>query len=161
MSNMNKQIHWFSLTLSSLFLTLTMVVAGLLLTSNQVAAQNYIINPATDGGFEGSHGWTILNTNNVNKWIVGASEKSAGTKGAYISDNNNTNTLTNPQVGNSRIYLYKDVVIPLNATSISISFKYIPKIFPYINDIKSKKVKKESFLIFSLIFRFNITILSM
>ena len=124
MSNMNKQIHWFSLTLSSLFLTLTMVVAGLLLTSNQVAAQNYIINPATDGGFEGSHGWTILNTNNVNKWIVGASEKSAGTKGAYISDNNNTNTLTNPQVGNSRIYLYKDVVIPLNATSISISFKY-------------------------------------
>ncbi|MFZ4400637.1 MAG: putative Ig domain-containing protein, partial [Bacteroidales bacterium] len=89
-----------------------------------LSAQNYIVNPTTDGGFEGANGWTILNTSNVNKWMVGTSEKSAGTSGAYISNNNITNTVTNPQTTNSKIYIYKDVIVPANATSISISFKY-------------------------------------
>lgn len=87
-------------------------------------SQNYLINPTTDGGFEGTHGWTILNTSNVNKWIVGSSETTAGTKGAYVSNNNATNTITNPQASNSKIYIYKDVIVPLNASSIAISFKY-------------------------------------
>jgi hypothetical protein len=87
-------------------------------------AQNYIINPATDGGFEGNHGWTILNTSNVNKWIVGDVEKTAGVKGAYVSNNNSANSITNPQASNSKIYIYKDVVVPSNAYSISLSFKY-------------------------------------
>lgn len=87
-------------------------------------SQNYILNPLTEGSFEGTHGWTILNTDNVNKWVIGSAEKSAGSMGAYISNNNSTNTITNPQVSNSRVYIYKDVVVPLNATTISISFKY-------------------------------------
>jgi hypothetical protein len=87
-------------------------------------SQNYLINPTTDGGFEGVHGWTILNTSNVNKWIVGSNESTAGSKGAYVSNDNSTNTITNPQTTNSKIYIYKDVIVPLNATSISISFKY-------------------------------------
>jgi hypothetical protein len=92
--------------------------------SSFLTAQNYVINPTTDGGFEGVHGWTVLNTSNVNKWIIGSSEKSLGEKGAYVSSDNSTNTIVNPQDSNSRIYIYKDVIVPLNATSISISFKY-------------------------------------
>ena len=87
-------------------------------------ATNYIINPTTDGGFEGTHGWTIVNTANVNKWVVGGAGKVTGSNGAFVSDNGTTNTVTNPQATNSKIYIYKDVVVPLNATSISISFKY-------------------------------------
>ena len=85
---------------------------------------NYVINPATDGGFEGTHGWTILNTSNINKWIVSAAEKTAGASGAFISNNNSANTITNPQAANSKIYIYKDVIVPLNASSITVSFKY-------------------------------------
>ncbi|MEI7526733.1 MAG: hypothetical protein WCJ95_20460, partial [Mariniphaga sp.] len=105
---------------------LKFVVAATLIVviSANLKSQNYIINPTTDGGFEGVHGWTLLNTSNVNKWMVGSSVKSAGSMGAYISDNNSTNTVTNPQSTNSKVYIYKDVIVPLNATSISISFKY-------------------------------------
>ena len=100
------------------------ILFGFLLISSLGFSQNYIINPTTDGSFEGIHGWTILNTSNVNKWIVGDQEKTAGNYGAYISNNNLDNTITNPQDSNSKIYIYKDVIVPLNATSISISFKY-------------------------------------
>ena len=99
-------------------------IALFLLISSIGFSQNYIVNPTTDGGFEGLHGWTILNTSNVNKWIVGNQEKTAGSFGAYISNNNLDNTLTNPQDTNSKVYIYKDVIVPLNATSITISFKY-------------------------------------
>ncbi len=95
-----------------------------LITIMKVNGQNYVIDPTADGSFEGTHGWTILNTDNVNKWIVGSAEKSSGSYGAYISNNNNTNTITNPQTANSKIYIYKDIIVPANATSISISFKY-------------------------------------
>jgi hypothetical protein len=90
----------------------------------KVNSQTLIIDPTADGGFEGSHGWTILNTTNVNKWIVGTAAKSAGSSGAYISNNNSASAITNPQASNSRVYIYKDVIVPNNANSISISFKY-------------------------------------
>ena len=89
-----------------------------------VDTTNYLINPTTDGGFEGAHGWTVLNTSNVNKWVIGGAQKTLGSNGAFISDNGTTNTVTNPQATNSKIYIYKDVVVPLNASSISLSFKY-------------------------------------
>lgn len=89
-----------------------------------VRSQTYLIDPVSDGSFEGSHGWTMLNTSNVNTWIVGSATFSAGSKAAYISNNNSANAVTNPQTSNSKIYLYKDVMVPLNANSISISFKY-------------------------------------
>ena len=87
-------------------------------------ASNYIINPNTDGGFEGTHGWTVVNTSNVNKWVIGGAGKVSGNNGAFVSDNGTTNTITNPQASNSKIYIYKDVVVPSNASSISLSFKY-------------------------------------
>lgn len=93
-------------------------------TNFTVDTTNYLINPTTDGGFEGTHGWTILNTSNANKWVVGSAGKTLGSNGAFVSDNGTTNTVTNPQASNSKIYIYKDVVVPLNASSISLSFKY-------------------------------------
>ena len=101
-----------------------LILLTFLLSNLFCFSQNYLINPLTDGSFEGAHGWTILNTNNVNKWVIGGAEKTAGSSGAYVSNNNSTNTITNPQASNSRIYIYKDVIVPLNATTISISFKY-------------------------------------
>ncbi|MBP6093722.1 MAG: VCBS repeat-containing protein, partial [Cytophagaceae bacterium] len=85
---------------------------------------NYIINPTTDGGFEGAHGWTFLNGIQANKWQVGAAEKTAGSSGAYVSNNVNTQTLTSPQEGNSIVYMYKDIFVPSRATSIQVSFKW-------------------------------------
>jgi gliding motility-associated-like protein len=85
---------------------------------------NYIINPATDGGFEGNHGWTFLNGIQANQWQVGPAVKTAGSNGAYVSNNANTQTLTSPQAGNSIVYMYKDIVVPANATSIELSFKW-------------------------------------
>ncbi len=110
-------------TLQHLVYLLAMPVF-LFLSQSQSQAQNYIIDPSTDGGFEGTHGWTLLNTSNVNKWVIGTAQKTAGTSGAFVSNNNSTNTITNPQATNGKIYLYKDVIVPLNATAITVSFKY-------------------------------------
>lgn len=93
-------------------------------SSFTVNTTNYLINPTTDGGFEGTHGWTVVNTSNINKWVIGGAQKTLGNNGAFVSDNGTTNTVTNPQGSNSKIYIYKDVVVPLNASSISLSFKY-------------------------------------
>jgi hypothetical protein len=42
------------------------------------SAQNFLINPATDGGFEGAHGWTIVNhPTGENKWFIGGAVKTA------------------------------------------------------------------------------------
>ncbi|MEI6695395.1 MAG: FG-GAP-like repeat-containing protein, partial [Bacteroidota bacterium] len=105
------------------FLAFFLTLSALIYMQN-ATAQNYVINPSTDGGFEGTHGWTILNTSNVNKWIIGTGQSTAGSLGAYISNNNSSNAITNPQVTNSKIYIYKDVIVPLNASSITVSFKY-------------------------------------
>ncbi len=89
------------------------------------SAQNFLINPATDGGFEGAHGWTILNhPTGENKWFIGGAVKNSGSNGAYVSNNPSTQTLTPAQAGNNLIYLYKDVVVPANASSISLSFSF-------------------------------------
>lgn len=85
---------------------------------------NYLINPNTDGGFEGAHGWTFLNGIQANQWQVGAAVKTAGSSGAYVSNNASTQALTSPQAGNSIVYMYKDVTVPSNATSINLSFKW-------------------------------------
>ncbi|GAB2626394.1 hypothetical protein GCM10026987_24530 [Belliella aquatica] len=88
-------------------------------------AQNFIINPNTDGGFEGVHGWTIVNhPNGENKWFIGTAEKTNGQFGAYVSNNIETQSLTSPQSVNAVIYMYKDVVVPSNTSSISLSFNF-------------------------------------
>ncbi|MFD2529257.1 MBG domain-containing protein, partial [Polaribacter marinaquae] len=97
----------------------------LFLSVSNLKAQNVIINPSSDGGFEGVHGWNIVNhPSGENKWFIGNAEKSSGEFGAYVSDNTITQSLTTPQSVNAVIYLYKDVVVPANASSISMSFKF-------------------------------------
>jgi len=89
------------------------------------AAQNYLINPTTDGGFEGNHGWTIKNHPTAeNKWFIGGAVKNSGSNGAYVSNQASSQTLTARQTVNSVIYLYKDVVVPANASSITLSFSF-------------------------------------
>jgi len=93
--------------------------------SVQLNAQEYLINPTTDGGFEDNHGWTIVNAADAeNKWVIGDAEKSSGASGAFVSDNLITQNITSPQSQNRVIYLYKDVLVPNNASSISLSFKF-------------------------------------
>lgn len=89
------------------------------------SAQNFIINPATDGGFEGAHGWTIVNHPTAqNKWFIGGAVKNSGSNGAYVSSSELNQSITSPQDVNAVIYLYKDVVVPANASSISLSFTF-------------------------------------
>jgi hypothetical protein len=72
------------------------------------SAQNFIINPTTDGGFEGAHGWTIVNhPTTENKWFIGGAVKNSGASGAFVSNNVNTQTLTAAQSASSNIYLSK------------------------------------------------------
>ncbi len=107
------------ITLRSLFF-----VCFSLLTFS-LSAQNFIINPSTDGGFEGAHGWTIVNHPTAqNKWFIGGAVKNSGTSGAYVSNSVSSQAITSPQNVNAVIYLYKDVVIPANASSISLSFAF-------------------------------------
>ena len=90
-----------------------------------LSAQNYLINPTTDGGFEGNHGWTVLNHPTAeNKWFLGGAERHSGSNGAYVSNVASSQTLTGRQSVNSTIYLYKDVVVPANASSITLSFSF-------------------------------------
>ncbi|MEN8889742.1 MAG: FG-GAP-like repeat-containing protein, partial [Wenyingzhuangia sp.] len=104
--------------ISLLFLILFFSIIGL-------NAQNFIINPSTDGGFEGAHGWTIVNhSTGENKWVIGEAEKTNGNFGAYVSNNTDNQLLTTPQNANAVIYMYKDVIVPSNASSISLSFKF-------------------------------------
>lgn len=95
------------------------------LSALSVSAQNYLINPTTDGGFEGNHGWTVLNHPTAeNKWFIGGAVRNSGSNGAYVSNVASSQTLTGRQSVNSTIYLYKDVVVPANASSITLSFSF-------------------------------------
>jgi len=104
---------------------LSLFFLALFFSVSNLKAQNFIINPSSDGGFEGVHGWNIVNhPSGENKWFIGNAEKSSGEFGAYVSDNANTQSLTAPQSVNAVIYLYKDVVVPANVSSISLSFMF-------------------------------------
>ncbi|MFM7019787.1 MAG: putative Ig domain-containing protein [Aquirufa sp.] len=108
----------------SKLLCVLLVLIGALHQQTFAQTVNYIINPATDGGFEGNHGWTFLNGIQANQWQVGPAVKTAGSNGAYVSNNVNTQALTSPQAGSSIVYMYKDIVVPANANSIELSFKW-------------------------------------
>ena len=95
-------------------------------------AQTTIISPTGDGGFETgadfpANNWTVANytSNNTNKWFVGtvASGVSAGTKGAYISDNASGTTHNYNTGGISRVMFWRDVVFPAGETVITLSYK--------------------------------------
>ncbi|KAI9550171.1 hypothetical protein GHT06_003543 [Daphnia sinensis] len=66
----------------------------------------------------------LVNSAGQNKWVIGSSEKTNGASGAFVSNDPSTQSITSPQTINSVIYLYKDVLVPENATSIAVSFKF-------------------------------------
>ena len=116
--------YYLHMTLRFTRLLVLLFVLGSLHQQTFAQTVNYIINPTTDGGFEGAHGWTFLNGIQANQWQVGSAVKSAGSSGAYVSNNASTQALTSPQAGSSIVYMYKDIAVPSNATSIQLSFKW-------------------------------------
>jgi hypothetical protein len=104
---------------------LSILLIVFLITLGRINAQNFIINPSSDGGFEGVHGWTIVNHPTAqNKWFIGNAEKTDGGFGAFVSNDANNQAITSPQSASAVIYLYKDVIVPANASSITLSFKF-------------------------------------
>ena len=107
---------------------------ALLAVGNISFGQTIIINPATDGSFEGADfaagGWTALNNaNGGGSWVqsTAATAGFTGTKSAYIS---NDETASPPPhayniTGVRTSALYKDVTIPAGESSISLSFKWV------------------------------------
>ncbi|MDP4742958.1 MAG: hypothetical protein NWR91_05815, partial [Schleiferiaceae bacterium] len=124
MSNRIKKMNMQPNTTKKFFVGVIFFVSTFLFVFS-LSAQNYLINPTTDGGFEGNHGWTILNHPTAqNKWFIGGAVKNSGSNGAYVSNSVSSQAITSPQNANSIIYLYKDVVVPANASSITLSFSF-------------------------------------
>ncbi len=96
-------------------------------------AQTIIINPATDGGFEGAtfaaDGWSVQNNQNTNVWVnsTGATTGFTGNKSAYITNDafssSPTHTYTNSVT--QLCYIYRDITIPAGESQISLSFRWV------------------------------------
>lgn len=102
---------------------ITLTVAG--------SAQTTIINPTGDGGFEtgttfAANNWNVVNASgNNNKWFVGnAATPFAGSRCAYISDNNTGNSYNYNVNAATTCHLYRDVTIPAGQNYVTLSFKW-------------------------------------
>jgi hypothetical protein len=89
-----------------------------------------LINPSAEGGFElgttfAANGWTDVQqgNNSANKWYVGSVVVNSGTRGAYISnDNNVTNAYT---VNDARVqHFYRDITFPAGQSQITLTFNW-------------------------------------
>jgi len=97
------------------------------LCSNSVKGQqtHLLLDPIGAGGFElgasfEDNGWTVINETQTNQWILGAiPEWFAGNRGAYISNDNSSNTYTNNSA--SRVHFYRDVVFPVGVENATVS----------------------------------------
>lgn len=86
--------------------------------------QNPVILPYTcdfeDASENGN--WGILNGNQVNKWYIGTAENNGGENGLYISNNGGAfNTYGGTE---SRVYAYRDVLVPDGVTDLVLSFDW-------------------------------------
>ena len=70
-----------------------------------------------------SHGWSLNNASQPNKWSVGAATNNGGTKSLYIS---NDNSITNAYTININnvVQAYRDIQIPANVNQLNLSFDY-------------------------------------
>lgn len=64
---------------------------------------------------------TLVNGSQTNKWMVGANAGNAA-PALYISNNNSTNVYD--IAATSKVYAYRDIIIPPGSTSAEISFDY-------------------------------------
>lgn len=74
--------------------------------------------------FDGAtHGWGLNNGAQINKWFVGAATSNSPSKSLYISnDNGLTNAYTTTSA--SVVHAYKDVMLPLVVSDLSLSFDW-------------------------------------
>ncbi|HPO62029.1 MAG TPA: BNR-repeat neuraminidase N-terminal domain-containing protein, partial [Candidatus Kapabacteria bacterium] len=96
---------------------LYLIILVIFLLSSKVYSQTIVLSPTGDGGFENgetleANGWTVVNPA-TNQWWAGTATSYAGTRSAYISnDNGASNQYTN---STSQVaHLYRDVVFPAN-----------------------------------------------
>ncbi len=94
-----------------------------------LVAQTTLVNPATDGSFEGSHGWTLANSpTHPNRWCVGsAAPPSQGNACLYISDTGACNRYQYSGLGggggSTQVYAYKQITVPPGQSYLTISLK--------------------------------------
>ncbi len=87
-----------------------------------------LIIPTGDGGFEtgatfAANNWTVVN-HTTNTWQVGtAATASAGTRGAYVSNNGGT-TWAYTNSGSQTSHFYRDVTVPATESNINLSFQW-------------------------------------
>jgi hypothetical protein len=102
-------------------------IVALSLAYGLIAQTTTLIDPTTDGGFEGSHGWTLVNSPTYpNRWCVGsAAEPSQGNSCLYISDMTTCNRYQYSGLsgGPTYVYAYKQITVPAGQSYLTISLK--------------------------------------
>ncbi len=92
-----------------------------------VAQTTTLTDPTTDGGFEGGHGWTLVNSPTYpNRWCVGsATQPSDGNSCFYISDTTACNRYQYPGLsgGPTYVYAHKQITVPAGQSYLTISLK--------------------------------------
>jgi gliding motility-associated-like protein len=72
--------------------------------------------------FEGTHGWTLNNGTQTNKWVVGTATSLSPTHSLYISnDNGTTNAYTHTT---STVHAYRDITFPDAIDQASLEFDW-------------------------------------
>jgi subtilisin-like proprotein convertase family protein len=116
--------------LTSAFLLVLLIIVA---TFERTSAQTVLISPTGNGGFETgttfpANGWTVINSGSGNSWVVGTVAKSAGARGAYISNNsgssNNYSNFGLFSTASRTVHFYRDVVFPAGQTQITLNFKW-------------------------------------
>jgi hypothetical protein len=103
------------------------IIWAMSLVYGLIAQTTTLINPTTDGGFEGSHGWTLVNSPTYpNRWCVGsAAPPSQGSNCLFISDTSSCSRYRYSGTGGnpSYVHAYKEINVPANQPYLTISFK--------------------------------------
>ena len=103
------------------------IVWAISLAYGLIAQTTTLIDPTTDGGFEGSHGWTLVNSPTYpNRWCVGsAAPPSQGNSCLYISDMTTCNRYQYSGLsgGPTYVYAHKQITVPAGQSYLTISLK--------------------------------------
>ncbi|WP_168196937.1 fibronectin type III domain-containing protein [Flavobacterium alkalisoli] len=73
--------------------------------------------------FEGTTGWTLLNGDATNKWIIGNAVNNGGANSLYVTnDNGVSNAYTNSST--SVVQAYRDIQMPATVDALTLSFDW-------------------------------------
>jgi len=98
------------------------------LTCGLIAQTTTLIDPTTDGGFEGSHGWTLVNSPTYrDRWCVGgAAPPSHGSARLFTSDTSSCSRYRysgTSSTNKSYVHAYKVITVPAGQSYLTLSFK--------------------------------------